>query len=683
MDDTIDPPRTPADDLKDLARIRFRRPLREAENKLLRAAAAGDVAVCGPEQGDALGEVARGRAKGTLRGRIDARVIRWLCVDPRASRHIDPKGIQVYGASIEGELDLSFTNIPFPVSLQQCAIEGQILLISAQLPTLHLGGSRVNSISADGVIVRGSVFLRDRFQANGEVSLIGAQIGGSLECGSGKFINPAEPGKPKTGSAIELDGATVNGAVFFTEGFNSLGEVSMTETRVGSYVDFTRATCNAGPTTAQEADDAPCAIRADGATVKGSVIMRHFRAEGEVRLNEATIGDLLCEDCSFLNPARKGRVGTGIALRCDGLRAPGPVFLRRGFMADGAVRFIGSRLESDVDCAGIFKNPEQANDTRTGTAMDFGRATVAGSFLFRNGAQCEGSVSLTSTSIKGDLDLRATTFQDLDLRNTSTGSILDEHWPPRGKLHLDGFVYGRITESALDPDRRLTWLSLDPDFRTQPYLQLAKVLRATGDDNGARRVLERMARLRATRSHGFQRVWDDALGATIGHGYYPERALLPLLGLSAIGWIIYRRSYLAGAITPKDKDAYDVFVSDGASPEHYPRFSSLIYSLENCFPLVKFGQVDRWQPDPSTHDTARRMVCEVGRDWPKRWRRYCHMLVSMGLRARERGEEPRVHSTRLGTSPRFVRWFIWIQIVLGWLFATLFLVGLSGIVRKD
>jgi hypothetical protein len=26
-----------------------------------------------------------------------------------------------------------------------------------------------------------------------------------------------------------------------------------------------------------------------------------------------------------------------------------------------------------------------------------------------------------------------------------------------------------------------------------------------------------------------------------------------------------------------------------------------VYSLENSFPLVKLGQIDRWQPDPSPH----------------------------------------------------------------------------------
>jgi hypothetical protein len=35
------------------------------------------------------------------------------------------------------------------------------------------------------------------------------------------------------------------------------------------------------------------------------------------------------------------------------------------------------------------------------------------------------------------------------------------------------------------------------------------------------------------------------------------------------------------------------------------------------------------------------------------------------------------------TYPKFLRWFLWVQILLGWLLATLFLAGVTGIVRKD
>jgi len=33
--------------------------------------------------------------------------------------------------------------------------------------------------------------------------------------------------------------------------------------------------------------------------------------------------------------------------------------------------------------------------------------------------------------------------------------------------------------------------------------------------------------------------------------------------------------------------------------------------------------------------------------------------------------------------PGFLRWFRWVQVLLGWLLATLFVAGVTGVVRKE
>ena len=58
-------------------------------------------------------------------------------------------------------------------------------------------------------------------------------------------------------------------------------------------------------------------------------------------------------------------------------------------------------------------------------------------------------------------------------------------------------------------------------------------------------------------------------------------------------------------------------------------------------------------------------------------------LVFVGLVAPVDPEEAPSRLSRFATSPRFLRWFLWFQILLGWLLATLFLVGVTGIIRKD
>ena len=82
----------------------------------------------------------------------------------------------------------------------------------------------------------------------------------------------------------------------------------------------------------------------------------------------------------------------------------------------------------------------------------------------------------------------------LDLRSATIGTLWDEKksWPQKDKLNLSGLVYDAIHEEApRDSKRRLKWLRLQPErpFSPQPYEQLAKVLRASGYERKAKKVL--------------------------------------------------------------------------------------------------------------------------------------------------------------------------------------------------
>jgi hypothetical protein len=135
-------------------------------------------------------------------------------------------------------------------------------------------------------------------------------------------------------------------------------------------------------------------------------------------------------------------------------------------------------------------------------------------------------------------------------------------------------------------------------------------------------------------------IWSWILKRSIGYGYRPGRAIWLIILLSGLGWMIYRSSYHAGTMVPTDKDAYNEFRDPktlGRVPPQYPSFSAPIYSLENSLPLVKLGQGDKWQPGPGPN----------------------------------------------GSLPNFVLWFLRAQIMLGWLLATLFVAGVTGIVHRD
>jgi len=270
-----------SDALLKLARAAFA-DLSEAEKKVVAAAADGqmadlsssDAAKNDPEKADAWGN------ERTVR----AAVIRWLCTDGQARPLIDPQGVQAQGIKVTDELDLSFTSVPFPLVLFRSAMPEDINFRGAEIRAVYLNGSASGPIGADGLTVHGNLFLRDGFHAKGAVRLLGAKIGGNLDCSGGTFENAGKDEKEKK-FALSADGAEVRGAIFLREGFHAKGAVRLLGAKIGGVLD-----CSGG-TFENEGKDA---LSADGAEVHGGLFLRQsFRAQGVVRLPMARAGVLI------------------------------------------------------------------------------------------------------------------------------------------------------------------------------------------------------------------------------------------------------------------------------------------------------------------------------------------------------------------------------------------------------
>jgi hypothetical protein len=559
--------------LESLARALFI-DLTPAEIKLLQAAPTGDCAVCGPNNrdDDPLNDPAKADEWGQER-RVRPDLIRWICVDRQAKEIVDPRGIQIYGAKISERLDLSYTTVPFGLTLTRCRVLGQTYLVDIEIVELDFQGCWVDSIVADLAKVKGAVFLRAGFHSTGEVRLLGAQIGGGLLCGGATFDNLPRAGIPGSGEALKADLAVVQGSICLNKG---------------------------------------------------------FRAKGEVRLLGVRIaGNLDCSDGSFENPVQPNLVGSGAALSADSAVVEGSIFLSEGFRADGDVRLLGVQVGCDLTCTG---------------------SKFAGELIAERASV---KATLHWNRIVDAKDVR------LDLVDTSVGTLVDDvkSWPARGNLCPDGFVYKRISGDApKDAQSRLGWLDLQDGFARQPYRQLAKVLKDEGDEVGARHVLFEMERRRRAQDdrEPRQRLWSWTLKTTIGYGYHSVWALWWLLGLMFIWSGLYWGGYCVGSMVPTDKSAYCAFEQDRNSlPAFYEHFHAVVYSLENSFPLVKLGQLDRWQPDPSPH---KYVICIW--NWPTCFSLWISLAGS-------------------------IRWLRWIQTLLGWILATLFVAGVTGIVRRE
>jgi hypothetical protein len=365
----------------------------------------------------------------------------------------------------------------------------------------------------------------------------------------------------------------------------------------------------------------------DGAHVRGDVALDLVTSSGEVRAVQAQIGGTFsCRASAFRNHLEK-------ALSLDRAEIGGSVYLDGGFSADGEVRLPSAQIGHQI--------------------------------VFEHGAFED--VDLQGTVVKDSLHWRNVQKANrLDLTNASAGAIVDDEgsWPAMGSLVLDGLVYKRFLNSPTDAETRLSWVDRQGAFKPQPYLQLAKVLREAGDDRGARRVLFEMeSRWRkAQDSRWYQKLWSQVLRKSIGYGQMSWWALRWLLLLAVVGTVVFGCGYLGGAMAPTDERAYEFFAQHGYAPDYYPQFNPLVYSIEHSFPLVSLGMKDRWSPNHGV--SSDRLLL----DW--RGLRWLHGATFCDVQPFR------------WNAPMCLRLCLWLQVPLGWVLATLFVAGLTGVVKR-
>jgi hypothetical protein len=559
--------------------------------------------------------------------------------------------------------------------------EGEVRLSRAQIrddlncsgATFHnafsekVAGSGI-ALNGDGLVVSGSIFFRVA-QVEGEVRLPRAKIGGDVDYAATTIRNPFRLGLAGSPAAVNMEACSVGGSIILTNWFHSTGSVSLQGAQVTGWLVCSGTTLINSPVpgaTRMAALDASLATFGLGVAFGPG-----FLADGDVRLQEARIGTVfLCQDCLFKNPARANLGASGYALTADGIKVGGRVILGPKFRSQGEVCLLGAQIDGDLDCAGAeFKNPQIEGVPGSGRALSAHRITLRGNAYIRaglisqgetsfSGASIDGNLEATSAQFVGELNLEAATIKGalmvsdvkepsglhLTLTNARAGALADDKrsWPKLGQLLLDGFTYERFSGPApKDFESRLQWLALQVPFLPQPYRQVARVLAEEGESAGSVRVLYEMERRVRSREQGWlvTNVKNPLLNATIGYGYRPFRAFWWLAAFILAGFVLYSGGYRLGDIAPTEKEAYIWFNTAQTIPPNYEEFHALIYSIENTVPFVRLGQVDHWQPDPH----------------PKAGVPFVALL-------------------------RFYGWF---QILIGWVLGTLFIAGVTGIVRKD
>ena len=242
----------------------------------------------------------------------------------------------------------------------------------------------------------------------------------------------------------------------------------------------------------------------------------------------------------------------------------------------------------------------------------------------------------------------------LDLRRAQCVAIWDEEdsWPSAGNLFLDGFAYKSICEDAPpDAASRIRWLHLQPrdKFLPQPYEQLADVLRQSGHEEEARKILIQKGKDAGRTLPDFRWFVHWLFGLTAAYGHRPLKAFGWIVFFMLLGWVAFGIAHEANLMveTKIAERIDDGTATDCSVTSEYPEFDALIYSMDTFIPVIDLGQACYWQP------SSMRMA---------EWR----PLASVALP---------VNGMMALVYQRF-------HTIFGWALTTLFILGLTGLLKK-
>jgi hypothetical protein len=225
--------------------------------------------------------------------------------------------------------------------------------------------------------------------------------------------------------------------------------------------------------------------------------------------------------------------------------------------------------------------------------------------------------------------------ETLNLANVRIGGVLGfaparlEHTgDPHARLFLDGLIYPGLPRRIAPHD----WLRLlreaTPWYAAQPYQQLAAAHRAAGHDGEARRVLMAQRRDQIDRkalTGRAERAWARLTGLTLGYGYQPWRALLTLVAVATTAVVLALLLGAHGGVARVDPHP--------AAATRCSVVERIGVGLDLGLPLIKTGTRDHCDTTASTSG---------------------QVLTAAG----------------------------WGLQLLAWAFATLFVAGFTGAVRK-
>lgn len=336
---------------------------------------------------------------------IKADRLNWICTDPAAMKLVPSRGVSLRGVTVSGQFDLYRSSVPFSIAFYDCLFTEGINISHAKLQELDLRNCCSAAIRARAVQVNENVYLLTCCVFGG-VDFIDANIGGDFDFSGGlAFFGMKADDLKKQGVALTMYDAKVAGDIRLGDKFRAFGQVRLTEATVG------RNLMCAG---AKFKGNGQTAIDARRTQVGGNIAFgAGFFADGGVDLQRAKMGgDLDCSGGRFI-------AGGGQALNADLIDVGGQVLLDDGFHAEGEVRLVNAKVAGDIDCDnGHFLRPDGDSLTMDGAAI--GRSLRLGADPtsaadpdkdLPAGFLCRGTMRAWSTQVNQDFLANGAQFE--------------------------------------------------------------------------------------------------------------------------------------------------------------------------------------------------------------------------------------------------------------------------------
>lgn len=177
--------------------------------------------------------------------------------------------LNIGGARITGELDLTGARVETPIHVRRCVFTSAPRLDHAELASVNLDGCTMPGLEADGARVSGDLSVRDA-TVTGNVWLQPVRVDGALELD-----------RSTVDGTVYLERAEITGGVYLTGAVVTRG-VRLSDARVGGTVTLLVARIGS-----QEGTNT--AVRAVGLTVGGSLTISGLDADGSVNLVGAQV----------------------------------------------------------------------------------------------------------------------------------------------------------------------------------------------------------------------------------------------------------------------------------------------------------------------------------------------------------------------------------------------------------